>query len=316
MGNTSDKLASKSEEVLAKPEFRNSLREVLSAHAGEMETLEVLAFDSLDSTMSFAQRVQQQGVEAVPAGAAVFDTPEATHFATKDLLIISRRQSAGRGRNQRAWHSMGDGGIYLSFVFQFQQLPAALSAFSLVAGLAVQKTVASFGLKPRLKWPNDLLLQVGEPASYLKLAGLLAESYSGRDAGHGVTLGIGLNVAQSEFPPEVPGISMQQALRAQDLSRGLTSAPDYFSVLAVLVRETLRHKQLFERDGFIPFREAWWECSMMQEASIRLPEDAEIYQATGVAEDGALELCSEKGVRRKLYSGEISLSGLMSEARP
>lgn len=261
--------------------------------------------------MNLAQRLLQTGLNEVPEESRVFG-----NFRENDtLLILSRKQTSGRGRSERAWHSESDGGLYLSFLFDFQKLQSPLSSFSLVAGLAVQRAVVKYGLRASLKWPNDVLLQGPGENSYRKLAGILAESSSGPGLGQRVSLGIGLNVEQREFPPHVPGVSMLQAyqvaanqLQASEVLK--KPKPEYFSVLASLVVETLGRKQEFEVKGFSAFRDAWWQGSMMRDRVLTVGEDKTEYRAVGIAEDGALELCSLRGERRVLHSGEIQLSGV------
>ena len=69
--------------------------------------------------------------------------------------------------------------------------------FSLAAGVGAARGLAELSLQPRLKWPNDVLLE-GE-----KLAGILLESGNGR-----LTVGVGVNVNQGRLSSGSPGDSL------------------------------------------------------------------------------------------------------------
>ncbi len=106
--------------------------------------------------------------------------------AAHGTVVVAARQTAGRGRQGRAWESPV-GALLLSMVIR----PGAEPLLPLRAGLAVARVV---GPKARVKWPNDVLLE-GR-----KVAGILVEAQ-----GEAVVLGIGLNVAVdlAHLPSEV-----------------------------------------------------------------------------------------------------------------
>ena len=116
---------------------------------------------------------------------------------------VARQQTAGRGRRGASWHSAADGGLYLSLLL----LPGAPAlhpaALTMAAGIAALETARELGIaSARLKWPNDVVVDraAGEPA---KLAGVLVETRGLDPAAPHYVVGIGLNVAQVEFPAEL-----------------------------------------------------------------------------------------------------------------
>jgi BirA family biotin operon repressor/biotin-[acetyl-CoA-carboxylase] ligase len=113
-------------------------------------------------------------------------------------VVLAEQQTAGRGRQGRAWASP-PGNLYLSVLLRPGFAPERVSLLPLMAGLAVAEALVWLGVDGRLKWPNDVL--VGEQ----KIAGVLAESASGAQRLDGVVLGIGVNVAapREALPPEV-----------------------------------------------------------------------------------------------------------------
>jgi len=109
-------------------------------------------------------------------------------------VLIARKQRAGRGRHGREWVS-GEGDLCLSVLLRPDAAWAGL--LPLAAALAVAEMLEGLSLRPRLKWPNDVL--VGER----KIAGILAEGLSAGGILEAVVIGIGLNLCLD--PVAVPG---------------------------------------------------------------------------------------------------------------
>lgn len=120
--------------------------------------------------------------------------------APHGTVILADSQRAGRGRQGRAWFSPPGAGLYLSAIVRQESWAGALSLVTLAAGVAVARGLSSAtGLGLELKWPNDVV--IGRP--WRKLAGILSESASAGPRIDAVVIGIGVNVRQSAFPPEI-----------------------------------------------------------------------------------------------------------------
>jgi BirA family biotin operon repressor/biotin-[acetyl-CoA-carboxylase] ligase len=105
-------------------------------------------------------------------------------------IILSHRQSAGRGRQNRVWSSP-QGNLYFSLVLQPKISVEKITQISFVSIVALQIAVANIiknKNKIQVKWPNDLLIE-GK-----KVAGLLLESKISAQNCSFVILGIGLNI--------------------------------------------------------------------------------------------------------------------------
>ncbi len=138
-----------------------------------------------DSTNSVAMR------GAALAGAHPDDTPEGAVF-------IAEEQTAGRGRSTHSWHSERGAGIYASFLLRPPMAPSEALWLSLVAAVAVQDAVReTTGLSADIRWPNDLLI------NDRKFAGILTEMSSEGSKVHHAVIGIGVNVNQQSFPPDI-----------------------------------------------------------------------------------------------------------------
>jgi BirA family transcriptional regulator, biotin operon repressor / biotin---[acetyl-CoA-carboxylase] ligase len=120
--------------------------------------------------------------------------------ADQGAVLIAERQTAGKGRLDRAWESPARAGITVSVLLRPPVPPVRLAWLPLLAGVALVEAVGRVALVDAgLKWPNDLLVRPGsEEGEYGKCAGVLAEA-----VGSGIVLGLGLNVSQTadELPP-------------------------------------------------------------------------------------------------------------------
>jgi len=128
--------------------------------------------------------------------AAVGGAPEGSVF-------LAEEQIAGRGRGANSWHSERSTGIYCSVVLRPATPPSDALILSLAAGLAVQSVIEAIapGLRPDLKWPNDLLL------NGRKFCGILIEMNSEATRVRHLVVGIGMNVNQTQFPADLREIA-------------------------------------------------------------------------------------------------------------
>lgn len=116
--------------------------------------------------------------------------------AAEGLCIIARRQTAGRGRYGRTWASEKDAGLYFSIVLRPRIEAQFLPLITLMAGVAVHDMLQEFGVRPDIKWVNDILVDER------KISGILAETAE-TPQGLAVVVGVGVNLASGSFPPEI-----------------------------------------------------------------------------------------------------------------
>src|SRR5687767_14804542 len=128
---------------------------------------------------------------------------EAMAGEDEGLLVVADSQSGGRGRLGRVWHSPPGENLYLSLLLRPAATPAMAPPLTLLVGAVLAEVVAAAGLTPRLKWPNDLLLDT--PQGARKAAGVLTEMASERDRIRHLVVGVGINVNGIAFPPELAG---------------------------------------------------------------------------------------------------------------
>ena len=123
--------------------------------------------------------------------------------AAPGRVLIARRQTAGRGRRGRSFVS-DTGGVYLSVLLSKKELPADRTLATVMAAVAAAEVVERVtGVAPGIKWVNDLYL------SGKKIAGILTEGASDAATGEPLytVIGIGVNVKERPFPPEIADIA-------------------------------------------------------------------------------------------------------------
>jgi len=103
--------------------------------------------------------------------------------------VVAETQTAGRGRQGRAWHSPPGCNLYASVLFKPPFLPSPETVVPQLGALAVYQAVRDRGVhEVRLKWPNDVCV------GHAKLAGVLTESVRAGGNVTAIVLGVGVNL--------------------------------------------------------------------------------------------------------------------------
>jgi BirA family biotin operon repressor/biotin-[acetyl-CoA-carboxylase] ligase len=216
-------------------------------------------------------------------------------------VVWAGQQSQGRGRfSSRRWESPPKESLLFTLV-----IPWTLESHrppSLMAALALSRTLETHGLKPRIKWPNDLLLPspatpVSRDRENKKVSGILAAYSSGY-----LHLGIGINLLQTFFPPELTSKATSLALS------GLTIKPE--GLLLQILQHLLED---FSRDA-LPLEEInqrLWGRDRWTEWSLGLGDEVLVGRVLGVDEEGQLLLrCRGRETEiRRICAGEGSSQG-------
>src|SRR5271157_5479205 len=117
-------------------------------------------------------------------------------------VVLAEEQTAGRGRAGRSWHSERGTGIYATLLLRPKLSPVLAPLLTMLAGLSSRAAIqAQTGLNAELKWPNDLLLNGA------KLGGILTEMHAEPSLVRFVVIGLGINVNQQKFPPDIAGLA-------------------------------------------------------------------------------------------------------------
>ncbi len=162
------------------------------------------------------------------------------------VLLQAKRQTAGRGRAGRSWHSAEGKSLTFSLAWKFHLPVHALVGLPLAAGVALAEALAMFSIDARLKWPNDVLLQ-GR-----KLAGILIESAGAGSVPHDASwavIGVGINIAIDDGMAAEIGRAAAGIPWLADLDQNMLMATLISSLAEALVQ--------FEHEGLSAFTGRW-----------------------------------------------------------
>lgn len=220
---------------------------------------------------------------------------------SEGTLVISKCQTAGRGRHNKNWYSPL-GNLYASLLLTPEEDKGGLLCqISLIAGVAaaniISDLLANLAFKENqrlgLKWPNDIYL------NQKKCAGILCELESHPRRGFFLVVGLGLNLNQESFPPHLSS--------ATSLKKETGAFYDPLSVAKQWCRAFESAYTLWKRHGFFPFVEKWkkWDLLHGEKITVQV-SDSRQYSGTALGIDtiGNLLLdCGEKVI--PILSGTI-----------
>jgi len=224
----------------------------------------------------------------------------AAQGAPDGTAIVAEEQTAGRGRRGRAWQAPPGSALLCSLICRPPLPPELL--FLLVAAIGVglcEGVERATGLRPQVKWPNDLLLD-GR-----KLAGILCESRLGGAGLQHAVVGFGLNInLHASALPDVPPGSLP--LTSLAIARG-EPIPHLATVAALFAAIDDAYDLLWTgREEEIRAR---WEARLAGRGEmVRLVTDSgeRTGRFVGVGTDGALILGTATGQERILV-GDVAL---------
>ncbi len=252
----------------------------------------------------------QRGLSTTYIGKKIYYFPEleSTNIAAKEkalhraegmsegTLIITERQSAGKGRLGREWFSPA-GGIWLSIILYPQLSPSYISRITLMTAVAAVKAIEiCTQIEPQIKWPNDILI------NEKKVCGILTEMSAELDIINWVVVGIGVNVNidHQRFPEDIQAntISLKEVSGEEVLRVKLAQT---------FLQEFEKYYEKLKRKEFSSILKEWKLYSHTLGKKIRVDMGERIItgEAIDINEEGALILKKEDGELIKIISGTI-----------
>lgn len=219
----------------------------------------------------------------------------ASKGAPEGTVVLALQQSSGKGRGGRKWASPL-GGLWFSLLLRPKLPFRDLCKLSLLFGVAVARSLKKAGVKPSLKWPNDLL--VGGK----KISGILLEASAEPDRVEYVLVGIGVN---ANFIPRLLPAPLDQ--KSTSVLEVLGEKIDRASLLSSILTESEELYDLASKHGFGAIIEEWKANSSMMGKPARISYGGREFEgiAEGIGDDGALILRTPEGEER-IYSGDVS----------
>ena len=222
--------------------------------------------------------------------------------APHGTVLMANHQSDGHGRLGRSFQSSADVGVYLSILLRPGCSPAKLMHLTCAAAVAMCDAVEkAVGLRPQIKWTNDLVYH------RKKLGGILTElGFTADGKVDYAIVGIGINCCQKneDFAPEIRDIAASLAMvTGKEIDR---------SSVAAAMMEALYHmdQQLLTEKSSI-LQQYRKDCiTIGQDISIVRGDEVRYGTALSVDEDGALAVRFTDGSIGIVNSGEVSVRGM------
>lgn len=226
----------------------------------------------------------------------VTSTNDAAKIAARDTqlqsaVFIAGEQTAGKGRKGRTWVSKPGQGVYMTFLVRPKTDPEKISGITLAAAVAVCNAIeAVIDVKPRIKWPNDVIVD-GK-----KAAGILTESMVNMDGVEFVVCGIGINTDASLFDKEIRDTAF--ALKANNTLLAAAEIDCFTDAYDTFVQQ-----------GLAPFMDMFRSRSAISgTVTVTGSGGSETGVVVGYDDDGAILLdCG--GQIKRFVAGEVSLRG-------
>ena len=234
------------------------------------------AYDTTDSTMDVAQRLAAAGE---PEGSVVF----------------AEGQGRGRGRMGRTWISPKGKGIYCSVILRPPLQLTEIPKITLMAAVGVARAVeTATGLRPEIKWPNDLLI------GGKKLCGILTELNAELNRVNHVVVGIGMNVNTPADKLPAHGTSLLQETGEK---------VDRLELARQLLTQLDKTYAQFLKEGMEPILEEWRRFAGFLGRRIRVSMEGRVLdgQALDVDPSGALLVRTDTGLVESVSAGEVLL---------
>lgn len=238
--------------------------------------------DVIDSTQTYAKEHSQE-------------------FSKEGITCITaEEQTKGRGRYQRKWTSPRGVSLNVTFYFHLPKSTPHLISLAQIATLSLAKALLQEGLKPQIKWPNDLRL------SEKKVSGILCETRMSSESVE-MFLGVGINVNLS--PEQVAQIDQP----ATSLLIETGKPWDKTKLLKKLQTQFSQDLELFKKKGFAPFHAQFEQLLAFKGQTIRCDDGKKVWVGIlhSLTEEGQLKLLLPDQTLHTISSGDIQ-----SEKRP
>lgn len=250
---------------------------------------DVRYFEQIDSTNMAAKRIAEETDGADWHG----------------MVMVAETQTAGRGRRGRGWSSPRGTGLFFSILLKPEIDPGNASMLTLVKGMATVKGISEVtGLKPQIKWPNDVVLN-GK-----KIVGILTEMSAQIDYVNHIVVGTGINVNQTEFPEEIAQTATSLRLELQ--REGKDMRISRAQLLDAVLQHFERYYEVYLKTQDLSALMDEYNAMLANSGkAVRVLDPLGEYEGTalGINDRGEL-LVDRDGEICRVSSGEVSVRGI------
>jgi BirA family biotin operon repressor/biotin-[acetyl-CoA-carboxylase] ligase len=221
----------------------------------------------------------------------------ASQGASDLSLIVADEQTAGRGRSKRKWFTPP--GSALAFSLILRPSAAELTYPARITGLgalALADPMRSLGLTPKIKWPNDVLI------NGRKIAGILVESVWSGDVLVASVLGMGINVLKTSRPP-----AEERLFPPTSIETELGHPMDRVKLLKDILLSLIKWRRKLGENEFML---AWGDALAFHGEQVKIMDDQQLLltgELIGLEPDGSLILRTSDGNLQVMQFGEIHL---------
>ncbi|HZL12656.1 MAG TPA: biotin--[acetyl-CoA-carboxylase] ligase, partial [Verrucomicrobiae bacterium] len=215
------------------------------------------------------------------------------------VVVFAESQTRGRGRLGRKWISPAHKGLWFSILLRPDLRPQETTQLTVASATALHRAIQSeTGLKPEIKWPNDILI------GGKKVAGILTELSAELDKVRYVILGIGIdvNLDADELPAELKKIATSLKIE----SGGTISRAELATVILRALDEDYSRICAGE---FAAVADEWEEnCATIgKNVTVQIGDRKIRGRAESLDDDGALLLRTEHGHLERITGGDVTL---------
>jgi BirA family biotin operon repressor/biotin-[acetyl-CoA-carboxylase] ligase len=248
----------------------------------------VMWFKNLDSTQEFARRLISMN----------------SMMSLNGYVIISDTQRKGIGRHGNRWVSPR-GGIWLSIILNSTLHPSRITLFSFCASVAVSEAIdRCTGIKSRLKWPNDVIIE-GK-----KVSGILVDASVDAESIEHIIVGVGVNanVKAADIGKKI--VDHEQPYPLTSLQEQLGTSCNTVEIIKSILQMFDKHYSRIETDSGYPIIQKWKQrAEPIMRRSVQISHGANFYPAkvVDVDEDGSIVVMHKDNRLEKIISAEYRI---------
>jgi BirA family transcriptional regulator, biotin operon repressor / biotin---[acetyl-CoA-carboxylase] ligase len=215
------------------------------------------------------------------------------------VVVFAESQTKGRGRLGRKWISPAHKGLWFSILLRPDLRPQETTQLTVASATALRRAIQSeTGLKPEIKWPNDILI------GGKKVAGILTELSAELDKVRYVILGIGIdvNLDAGEFPAELKKTATSLKIEAgETISRA--------ELATTILLELDKDYSRICSGKFAAVGDEWQEncVTIGKNVTVQIGERKIRGRAESLDDDGALCVRTEHGHLERITGGDVTL---------